>query len=603
MSTINSQRASLKAEIATLETRLLELRSQLNSLSPVNRISTDILLEIFSLVRGNPDSNFGWIRGITDVCSYWRSTALRQRELWATIFLFKNRIKLKTPIYTLIERANGYPLMVHARSSVVLVSDGVFDSVGIHSRRLRGLRLEMCDDLTHLSQFFRVEDGAQAPLLQTLRIDSCAGDFQSMPALTTFLCRQCPSLRELCIPGLFFGPTDLQALNLTDLSLFGGSTLWNNAKDPTIDGVVKVFDILASLTNYNGLRCLILEGTYLDYYEKIQSSQELALPSLRSMIIDNATIRSALNVLRSITCNSAVEISCVRLRTGDDGKHTDSGATELGGIVQLMLQFCQLQGSHLFVDRFMQSGYYEFGLRLEENTRILFHLSISSTAEFARNYDNERHLFSSILGPLDPSPFSHVTFTGGALRVADLSFFCVSQATTITAEPWGSNEGFSLATPPGVSVIPFPRLKAIQIVHLDGWIQALGLTSTLWWRHRRGLSLPRLVFVKYEKREIDETSRALLPLITNGTFLTEPSGEVERLPIVDVELDEESDFQEYTDEDEDVESETEIESQYRSWILRPDEPLCEEEDSSDDYAPPGSDDDYESDWDSDLEEL
>ncbi|KAH8826238.1 hypothetical protein DL96DRAFT_1466199, partial [Flagelloscypha sp. PMI_526] len=79
---IDSQRASLQAEIASLETRLLALRSQLNSLSPSNRIPTDILLEIFSLVRGDPTSNFGWVRGVTDVCSHWRTIALSQRELW-----------------------------------------------------------------------------------------------------------------------------------------------------------------------------------------------------------------------------------------------------------------------------------------------------------------------------------------------------------------------------------------------------------------------------------------------------------------------------------------------------------------------------------------
>ncbi|KAH8826225.1 hypothetical protein DL96DRAFT_1276918 [Flagelloscypha sp. PMI_526] len=343
MSTIKSERASLEIEIASLETRLLSLRSQLNNLSHVNRLPSDLLLEIISLVRGTPSSNFGWVRGITDVCSHWRSIALNQRELWATVFLSAAHVKLQTPISTLLNRSNGYPLVLHAPS--LLDVGGKTEAFGILPHSLRGLQVDNCTSFDRLSQYFRTSEDLQAPLLQILQFDTCADRFQKVPALVSFLSKHAPLLRSIRIPSLFFSPRDLyglSALNITDLSLVDGSLrrTMAEAKDDTI----KAYDVLAALAQFKGLTHLSLHGLYLDYYESCSSSAILELPMLTVLRLEDASIRSVLNVLQSVKTYPAIDMSCLRLMTEDRDGLTRTEPNELYQIMRelvvSMLRLC-----------------------------------------------------------------------------------------------------------------------------------------------------------------------------------------------------------------------------------------------------------------------
>jgi hypothetical protein len=93
----------------------------------------------------------------------------------------------------------------------------------------------------------------------------------------------------------------------------------------------------------------------------------------------------------------------------------------------------------------------------------------------------------------------------------------------------------------------------------------------------------------------------LLPLITNGTFITESSGDLYQLPDLDFDdipsIDTQSGWSEW---DEEVESNQdtddydereggELSDSYGAWLLRPDETLLEDEDSGDDFVQADSD--------------
>ncbi|KAH8817833.1 hypothetical protein DL96DRAFT_1751745 [Flagelloscypha sp. PMI_526] len=601
MSIIDSQRASLRAEIASLEARLLVLRSQLNSLSTINCLPTDITLEVFRLVRGAPISNFGWIQGITDICSHWRSVVLGQRELWTTVFLSPKHVKQQEPIFTLLNRAEGSPLTLYAPSSSFLVGDKGMEPFGIHPHALRGLFILTCLSLKHLSQFFRVEDNIEAPWLQTLNIDFCTGKAGAMPEFVKFLSEQCLSLQTLRIPSLFFVSTDLQALNLSQLSLFETSIM---ATPDSHHERLFPYDVLASLTHCTNLRFLAIAGPYLEYYEQFLPSVKLTLPFLSSVKLAKTKIRSVINVLQFISSPMAVDVSCLQITMVptflplDREKPTPELVSEL---VKIMLEHCRSQGSHLFLYDFLgESDPYNYGFRLEESLRSILDISLVSGSEYPAD------LYSALLAPLNPTSFTRISLQGIALNVVNLPFFCVCPATSVTVIPRGNFHVFKLATPPGVTDIPLPHLKNIEIFYVYG-NDLLLITSTLWWRCRKGLPLPRLTLVGTdEESRFNETARRLLPLITNGTFLKDSSGDERQLPHLDFEnipnlntaetcskLDVETGADQDTDEYDSEESE--LSNEYGAWFLRPDEALLEDEESDDDYVPTESDQDPDSD--------
>ncbi|KAH8826237.1 hypothetical protein DL96DRAFT_1681383 [Flagelloscypha sp. PMI_526] len=607
MSSIGSERAALEIEIASLETRLLALRFQLNSLSHVNRLPSDLLLEIISLARGITSSNFGWVRGITDVCSHWRTITLNHRELWATVFLSPHHVKIQTPIFTLLNRSDGYPLILHAPNSWVLEGK-IAERFNIHPHTLRGLRVDTCDRLEHIYQFFCCDDGIPMPLLQNIQIDASSDRFQTRPSFMACLSKQCPRLRSIRIPSLFFAQKDLDTISarrLTDLSLVSGNFGW---RSPAMDAIIKPYDILAALSHYRDLRSLNLHGIYIDYYEDSSSAGELTLPMLVSLTLDHASIRSVVNLLRSITTNAAVEISCLRLLAGTRDGMTGTETFELSRLmrelVEVMLRYCKSQGTKLFLCHTRNIETEDtFELRLSDNNCDFFSLTILSPDDFPAPMN--RFVFNTLLSHLDPKSFSQVCFVGDALSVADLPFFSGCSATKVSVHPWESIQGLSLSTPLGVSTIPFPLLKTLEVLGPKSWDHILGLTSTLWWRHRRGLPLPSLHWRKYDDSELELTSRILLTRITSALVLIQDTGETELITCPDdevlskwgpignyPELDEETDSGwEATDEGEDKEGL--IRDEYGSWILQPEEPLLEEDDSGDDYIPTDSEEDHE----------
>jgi len=85
------------------------------SVSPVARVSIDILCEIFRVLKDIdppcPDNRYGWIRQVTHVCKRWRGVGLGFATLWADIIC---AFKSQDATDTILRRARDAPLSFYA---------------------------------------------------------------------------------------------------------------------------------------------------------------------------------------------------------------------------------------------------------------------------------------------------------------------------------------------------------------------------------------------------------------------------------------------------------------------------------------------------------
>lgn len=103
--------------------RLLECMHRYKStIAPIRQLPDEILLEIFSYVKGPvPSAARGWSRkdpmtrvvwdivGVTHVCRRWRDAAISTKSFWADFLAVPHR---KSPIPVYLERSVDYPLTI-----------------------------------------------------------------------------------------------------------------------------------------------------------------------------------------------------------------------------------------------------------------------------------------------------------------------------------------------------------------------------------------------------------------------------------------------------------------------------------------------------------
>lgn len=133
MSRLFSAMSILQREREELKKRANEYKS---TIAPVHRLPDDILIEIFSLVKGWPSSHpsqvferasrstrprtiVGDVVGVTHVCGRWRDIAISTKSFWATLkSRHINRHNSPIPFY--LERSLDHPLTIelHRQLSV-----------------------------------------------------------------------------------------------------------------------------------------------------------------------------------------------------------------------------------------------------------------------------------------------------------------------------------------------------------------------------------------------------------------------------------------------------------------------------------------------------
>jgi F-box-like len=87
-SIIDRNIVSLEGRIRSLEYRIRTLKSRRNELSPISRLPTELLCNIFSVsilwIPNSPKPNLNWAN-FSQVSQHWRSLALGAPELWTNI--------------------------------------------------------------------------------------------------------------------------------------------------------------------------------------------------------------------------------------------------------------------------------------------------------------------------------------------------------------------------------------------------------------------------------------------------------------------------------------------------------------------------------------
>lgn len=336
---IEAARRELNAQIRLAAHRVSTLKSHLNALAPISRLSFDIVSLIFSiLVDEEPvawwdqwpqGSHLGWIQ-VTHVYRHWRNIALQNTSLWTTIPFFKNLEWTK--MYLL--RSKRAPLHVDLFWDLGLDLYQAFSLILPELPRIRHLGIHVSRS-TRTEAFFNfVYDTFQkypAPVLETLclNVDRQLPDPKDAPwpGLPVDIFKGCaPRLQSVCLKWLAL-PCDLSALGaLTDL--------WIHA--PT--GVKPSLERLAELLKGTPqLQKLTLFQTLIPLASGALQSRpslpSIELPSLSELILaggalECAEFMMALKVSTPTALVFFVMLECEELSTLQDTSAVLSAFTQ-----------------------------------------------------------------------------------------------------------------------------------------------------------------------------------------------------------------------------------------------------------------------------------
>ncbi|TFK68644.1 hypothetical protein BDN72DRAFT_960136 [Pluteus cervinus] len=188
------------SERAAVKERIRDLLRKLNRLTPVGRLSPELLVEIFSYLQNEWWSTPALLK-ITHVSHCWRVAALNCSALWAEINFYN-----KNYVSEWLKRSRSSNLYI---SMDIPRDEGAFQLTLSHLHRIRELRLEVVNPADNFPQFPDV----CAAALSTLTIE--CSDFSSTFSLP-LLSRSFPALSVLSLKSC--GRVDLTATGFTDLT-------------------------------------------------------------------------------------------------------------------------------------------------------------------------------------------------------------------------------------------------------------------------------------------------------------------------------------------------------------------------------------------------
>lgn len=176
----------------TDELRLCDLKTRLNSTSPVCSFPSEILTEVFLRAARSHERDaithlktlppYSWIRWVTHVCRHWRNVALNCQPLWSNLTLTGCRDFMAL----LLERTKDMPLSIR----MVLTNESPSRSsrswreeaaklLLSHLPRTRTLSLTVVE--RYLGDAFEYIATVPAPLLESLYIFQDATAYSSSP--------------------------------------------------------------------------------------------------------------------------------------------------------------------------------------------------------------------------------------------------------------------------------------------------------------------------------------------------------------------------------------------------------------------------------------
>ncbi|TFK68648.1 hypothetical protein BDN72DRAFT_960138 [Pluteus cervinus] len=133
-----SERAAVHGKILALKGQIRDLLRELNELTPVGRLSSELVVEIFTYLQQEQQwsspKKTPFILTLTHVSRSWRAIALNCPALWNEIFFSD-----KTLVGEWLRRSRSSNLYVKMQVPL----DSVLQQTFEHFHRIRGLWLEM----------------------------------------------------------------------------------------------------------------------------------------------------------------------------------------------------------------------------------------------------------------------------------------------------------------------------------------------------------------------------------------------------------------------------------------------------------------------------
>lgn len=271
---IDNQRKKLDEDIEKLLQVVRDRKSQRNLLAPIFRLPPEILCKVFSMVRKEDRSAFGWIK-VSYICQHWRDVALGLVDLW-------NDPPIWNPEWTeeMLNRSGAVDLTIKVelkRYNGQFLASRMLQILEQNSSRITHILIAVTEREIHVTNF-RLP--TSAPRLHTLVIDVDPTSWLLMGTSGLDILQDATNLRRLQIVG--WGEFDWSAPYIAGITQL---ILRNTAYDSEDTDFSPFISALTRMTE--------LQHLELDY----------GIPRLNTIIRSPVSIHTHLSRLTSMTVN------------------------------------------------------------------------------------------------------------------------------------------------------------------------------------------------------------------------------------------------------------------------------------------------------------
>ncbi|KAI0264841.1 hypothetical protein BC834DRAFT_970411 [Gloeopeniophorella convolvens] len=296
-------RATILEDINSTELRMRLLYAQLNALSPISLLPTELLAHIFHLLRDDRDyyedvPQLPLLSAVTHVCCHWREVALSDSSLWSAIWDIIPRRCNQQWLIEMLSRSKNAPLDVNLDTP----HTDLLHSLTRHSSRISRLALSGLEDGGALRNLLETE----APTLEDLDLRGFSvanppiAVSYNPSALTSqfrLFHRQSSRLRKMHLYNIHIPWAYFPKRTLTHLSII--SVSWSTTLEPPQLGTLD--DLINVITNSPCLEQLTLEKCLAPVSSQPTLMAQIVteMPRLRQMNLTGPS-SSVLHIFQSL---------------------------------------------------------------------------------------------------------------------------------------------------------------------------------------------------------------------------------------------------------------------------------------------------------------
>ncbi|KAI0919574.1 hypothetical protein AcV5_001604 [Taiwanofungus camphoratus] len=276
------------------EQYLLCLRSIQNSTAPINRLPNELLVDIFSNVKGS-SRYMAWIK-LTHVCRSWRELALATPLLWTTVSVEKG-----LPfVHACLNRSGDVPVDIAARGYVTDVLP-LINTIFPHACHIRTLKFWALSE--HATDTLISEFKTPMPKLEELTVHGHSGK-TSNPFLFDPTDDQFPRLRVLSLKRVVIPGTSSILEGLVRLEL-------SNFFDNSTASVDNLLVMIHACRQLEDLTVVDHGRSLLANVAEVNHRRILSLPKLQRLRLSTTAINvSTLLAHLIIPTHASINITC-----------------------------------------------------------------------------------------------------------------------------------------------------------------------------------------------------------------------------------------------------------------------------------------------------